>query len=305
MIHVIVTCSNRKTLPVPPALTLGSLPNEPTEQRAKTWAARLDAPGVPQPIAAEKLYAGEHWTVAKGIPALAAGSTVRLWVCSAGYGLVSSTAPLRPYAAAFSGLADRVPGDAMDARDWWKALGDWGGPEPGEPRTIKSLALADPRASFLLALSQPYLRACTNDITATAAALPDPDRLIVISAGVHKADGLRQMMVPATASLQACLGGSRQALNARIAARLVAIGIRTRIEAAKYLAQLLEAQPPIPRFERKKLTDDAIGQLITARLGQTPGLSASRMLREFRDAGLACEQLRFAQLHRAVVGGRT
>jgi hypothetical protein len=58
----------------------------------------------------------------------------------------------------------------------------------------------------------------------------------------------------------------------------------------------------VPRYERKKLSDEEVGEMIASRLAQLPGMSASRLLREFRDAGYACEQSRFGQLHRSVTG---
>ena len=98
-----------------------------------------------------------------------------------------------------------------------------------------------------------------------------------------------------------CFGGTRRALNARIGADLLAAGIRGKDEATAYLARLLAAQPPIPRYDRKKQSDREILDLIAGRLAQVPATSANRLLREFRDAGLACEQRRFSQLYRKVV----
>jgi hypothetical protein len=111
-------------------------------------------------------------------------------------------------------------------------------------------------------------------------------------------------MVPADARLQALLGGTRQALNVRIAAHLLSSGISGRGAAAEYLARLLAEQPPVRRYERRKLTDGEVSEMISCRLAQAPTMPASRMLREFRDAGYACEQQRFGQLHRAVTGAR-
>jgi hypothetical protein len=109
--------------------------------------------------------------------------------------------------------------------------------------------------------------------------------------------------VPADARLQAFLGGTRQALNARIAAHVLAAGITGRAEAVRYMTRLLDAQPPVRRYERKQLTDEEVTKMITCRLAESPGTSASWMLREFRDTGHACEQSRFAKLHRLVTGG--
>src|SRR5439155_924306 len=83
------------------------------------------APGGPEAVPALDLYGGEHWQVARSLPAhgVEGGREVKLWVSSAGYGLVPAEAPLRPYAATFSSAqADSVlrPGAPMsDLTVWW------------------------------------------------------------------------------------------------------------------------------------------------------------------------------------------
>jgi hypothetical protein len=302
-VHVVVTCSNRKTAAVPPERRLGSLTDlAATGGAVREWTARLCGPSGAAHLAAEDLYAGEHWAVARQLPRSATAHDTQLWVCSAGYGLIRADALICPYAAAFSGHEDRVPGGADGARRWWQALAQWEGPEPGQPRSICELAAAQPTASIMLALSAAYLDACLYDITAAAAELHDPDRLLVISAGVHRQGVLAGLMVPADARLQAVLGGTRQALNARIAAHLLGAGITSRAQATLHMGALLARQPPVVSYERKKLSDEEVIAMITGRLAREPGISASRMLREFRDAGCACEQQRFAALHRRAAG---
>lgn len=300
---MVVTCTNRKTTPVLPPLRLGSIPGRTIAESARAWIARISGSADASPLRAADLYAGEHWMVARRLSAIAVEHDIRLWVCSAGYGLIPVTAPIRPYSAAFSGQSDRVPGGADGARRWWQALAGWEGPEPGQARSIRELAATDQSASFLLALSATYLDACRDDITAAVRELPDPDRFLVVSAGARDTGSLAGLMVPTDARLQAVLGGTRQALNARIAARLLEAGITSRAEATRYMAELLAGQPPVPRYERKKLSDEEVTAMIAGRLAQAPGMSASRMLREVRDAGYACEQQRFAGLHRQVAGG--
>jgi len=303
-VHVVVTCTSRKTAAVPAEFRLGSLPDvAATPEAVRKWATRLSGPGDAELLAAEDLYAGEHWVVARQLPNSTAVHDVRLWVCSAGYGLIRARAQIRPYAAAFSGHEDRTPGGGEGARQWWRALAQWEGPEPGQPRSIRELAVVNPTASFMLALSAAYLDACHDDIMAAASELQDPDRLLVISAGARRPGLLAGLIVPADARLQAVLGGTRQALNARIAARLLRAGLTGRAEATRHMTHLLALQPPVARYERKKLSDDEVTAMISGRLAQEPGMPASRMLREFRDAGYACEQQRFAELHRQVAGG--
>jgi hypothetical protein len=299
-VHVLVTCTNRKSMSVPPALHLDNVPGHTPVQRSREWIRRLvDLADVPM-VTADRLYLGEHWKVSRGLPSLATGQRTKLWVCSAGYGLIPAEACVRPYAAAFSGQVDRVPGGSDGARDWWHALAAWEGPAPGQPRTIRLLAAADPSACFIVALSSPYLDACRDDITAAATAVTDPQRFMLISAGARCQGSLANLMVPADARLQAFVGGTRQALNARIADHLLSSGIGDRTRACQHLGQLLAKQPPITRYERKQLSDQEVSEMIAHHLAQTPGMSASRMLREFRDAGYACEQSRFAQLHQMI-----
>jgi hypothetical protein len=303
-VHVIVTCTNRKTLPVPPGLRLDNVPGRGTAPRARKWAARLEQASTAPLIAAQDLYAGEHWMIARGLPSRAGGMRAQLWVCSAGYGLIPADAQIRPYAATFSGGSDRVPGGVDGACQWWHALATWAGPAPGQPRSIRSLATTDPSASFLIALSASYLDACRDDIASAAGQVTNPDSFMVISAGARFPGGAGLALVPADARLQAFLGGTRQALNARIAAYLLSAGISGRAEATHRMTRLLADQAPVTRYERKKISDQEVIEMIACRLARAPDISASRLLREFRDAGYACEQQRFAGLHRTVTGAR-
>jgi hypothetical protein len=218
-VHVIVTCTNRKTLPVPQELRLDSIRAHDDAQRARRWTARLACGDGAQLIPAQDLYAGEHWMIARSLPALAGHPPARLWVCSAGYGLIPADAPIRPYAATFSGRQDRVPGGSDGARRWWDVLTSWEGPAPGQPRTITELTSSDPYAVFLLVLSASYLDACRDDVTAAAGLVADPDSFMVISAGARYPSSAVTAIVPADARLQAFLGGTRQPARVRQCAR--------------------------------------------------------------------------------------
>ena len=297
-VHVIVTCANRKSMPIPSHLQLGEVPGSSAIERARTWIARLaDTDSAPQ-VPAFDLYAGEHWSVARKFKDYERTSEeIRLWACSAGYGLIPAEARIMPYHATLTpNQADSVPGDAAS---WWRWLNEWPGPAPEYPRSIRALIASDPVAVFMFVLSKNYLRACGDDIAAGSGHIADPDRLLIVSAGARLHGDLAAFAVPADARLQAQFSGTRRALNARIGAHLLSAGIRGRSEATANMTQLLAAQPPIPRYDRKKQTDREILDLIAQRLSQTPAPSANRLLREFRDAGLACEQHRFSRLYRA------
>lgn len=298
IVNVVVTCTNRKSRPVPSHLCLADVPGRDGMTRAGDWVARLSRqesePGLP----ARDLYCGEHWAIARALPQQGGcGETVRLWTCSAGYGLIPAEAVVHPYAATFTaGHADSVQGDPAE---WWQTLSAWDGPAAGQPRTIRALAEQDPKAVFIVILSPPYLTACRHDIASAMTAAADPDRFMLISAGSRKAVGdLAPILLPADARLQSCLGGTRQTLNIRAGQALLKAGIRSRAVAAAYLSGLLAEQPPITRYDRKKLNDGEVMSLIADGLARSPGASANRLLREFRDSGYACEQKRFGDLVR-------
>jgi hypothetical protein len=307
-VHVVVTCTQRKRRPIPAPLHLRHLPAVEPIGRCWMWRERLTARGAGEAVPAADLYGGEHWQVARSLPAEGArqAHSVAVWVCSAGYGLIPVDAPLRPYAATFtSAQPDSVlrPGAAFsDLALWWRELSGWDGPAPGRPRTIAALAASDPSAAVLVALSPPYLRACGRDLadaTATAG-----DRLSVICAGGAPAGPLAAVALPADARLQSALGGARGSLNVRIAAHLLAThaGPFTRPALTATLSGLLERQPPVPRYDRTELDDSAVRRFIADALhgqnGSAP--AASPLLRRLRDSGYACEQRRFASLYRLV-----
>jgi hypothetical protein len=295
-VHVIITCANRMSRPIPEHLQLGQVPGRTPVERAHDWIARLAEPNGSLRVAARELYAGEHWSVARRFPAMSMpGEKVLLWACSAGYGLIPAQAPLMPHHATLTpGQADSVPGAFPT---WWSLLSEWPGPLPGHPRSIAALVAADPHAVFMFVLSKNYLRACGQDMAAASEYLTDPNRFFIVSVGGRPDGDLANYAVPADARLQAQFGGTRRALNARIGAHLLEHRIRSRDQASAHMARLLAAQPPISRYNRKRQTDRQLLDAISARLDQAPTTSANRLLREFRDAGLACEQRRFSRLY--------
>src|SRR5690348_3520212 len=85
-VHVVVTCANRKRYPVADQLRLGDVTARTVETRCAEWIERLR--GVAPAAAASQMYAGEHWQIAQTLVGIA-GPQASLWVCSAGYGLIS------------------------------------------------------------------------------------------------------------------------------------------------------------------------------------------------------------------------
>ena len=93
-----------------------------------------------------------------------------LWVLSAGYGLLHEKAKIVSYAAAFSsGKADSIsPSLDTDSKafrtEWWGKLMKLSTGKEGKPKSLEELGRKDKSSKFLIACSQPYLQAISDDL---------------------------------------------------------------------------------------------------------------------------------------------
>ena len=315
-LHIITSCTDRKRAAVPDDLRLRSVPIKAIKDRANSWWLRLSRHNG-QPIPAANLYAGGHWTVVLTLPESArqAGFNASLWVISAGYGLVSSIAPLHPYSATFAGAhPDSVASSAHNGQTrkslrqaWWDALSDFPGPDTAEPRSLTNLVRRSRNAYFLIVASPDYLSAVGRDLLGVCERMADPSKLIIISSRSEVTDGrLSNNLVPSDARLQARLGGARGSLNARVASMILnkaaVWGLNAKALNRK-LSDMISRSPELPRFERERLGDAQVRDFISRGLRQRPQPSCSSLLRSLRDGGLACEQSRFKNLYWEVKEG--
>lgn len=258
-------------------------------------------------VPAEDLYAGEHWGIARNLPTYATGfASATLWVASAGWGLISASAKIRPYSATFSpGHVDSVPNGRRGAREWWSAMGGWIGPEPGTPRSLAALVSEHPRDRVLLVLSQAYFAACSRDLFEALEKAASGSQVSIVAAGLTADPDLASSQLPANARLQQRLGGTRGSLNVRVAAHLLQIGLIDHAAMESRLQRLLAESPALPVYNRRRITDAEIRAYIGCRRGQDANVSRADLLRGLREAGMACEQGRFAELFNAVIGVRS
>ncbi len=306
-VNVVVTCSDRKRARLGDPVRMQDLPRGTIEQRCRRWCALLRER--PPSAAAVDLYVGEHWSVARSIPSVAAGLDIdaRLWVCSAGYGLLPGDARIVPYAATFaSGHADSVRAGVLDASDgdvesrWWAACGRWNG-----RGVLADLASREPDTPLVVALSATYLRAVADDLVAAKANLSDPDLLTLVAVGVDRAPrGLEENLLPATADLSTATGGTLGSLNARLAVAALERSRGRPIRASRLrdrFREWLDATPRRTIPARRTMDDEAVRSFI--RRHRDIADSHTAMLRLLRDQGFACEQSRFRELFLATTGG--
>ena len=308
LVRVVVTCANRKVTVPSRDLRLGTYPTG-LHARATRWTSRLDSPRSDR-LEARHLYQGEHWSVVKRMVDRAGdfGCIAEVWIVSAGYGLVPISANLESYSATFSpGSADSVAQSKSGQRDnqaWWGLLASWRNRDLQGPRNLTELALQDTSSPMIVALSKTYLQAVLHDLTDAAEAMGKKADLLLVSTGTPP-DGLEKVQLPCDARFLTSLGGSRTSLNARVADRIIATSDRHEFDSARVrnlLQKDLDRSKDILRYDRRKQTDAEIQHWIRTRLN-IDYASRSSLLRELRDAGLACEQRRFAGLYDEVIAG--
>ncbi len=309
-VNILVTCTKRKRFAATARLRLGAVGRGVPGDVARRWTERLEQTTEPK-VHASSLYAGDHWRIAAGLPTAAAACGVKadLWVLSAGYGLIAGTARVAPYSATFSvGHHDEVLSRFKDhnpsaVRDWWQSLSRWPGPQPNDPRTIRDLVVRNPHKPIVVIASPKYLAAIQDDLLAARSLLADPATLIVVSAGARGRGPLAKNMIGCSARLQAALGGALMSLNARVARCIIEKGPTYPWTVAGF-QRLLETlrmdeaaeQPPA----RKAVTDEDVRAFVRNALRANPRARHTTLLREYREAGYACEQKRFGRLFKEV-----
>jgi hypothetical protein len=310
-INLIVSCTNRKRYPTPAGLAVRDLGGSDVAGRLRIWKDRLHQVQADR-YPAERLYVGDHWAVARQLPSRLAqsGVTARLWVCSAGYGFIRSDALLKPYQATFApGADDFVAAGAAnrtaEVRAWWQGVCAvrLGGGEPA-PRTLAHLAATQPRTPMLVALSLDYLDAVTDDLKEVLKRPFFREHLAIVSCGtIGQRHPWADNILPCDGLMTGALGGTLTSINVRIARHLLLSlkGTEPTVERLATLARSIPRATPVPA--RQVRSDRQVLAYIRSALRRAPRPSRSRLLREYRDAGLACEQGRFANLYSVATDG--
>lgn len=321
-VNAVVTCTNRKSRKVEDRLKLRNFSGKAIKDVFPKWIERLEEEPTDH-CPAEELYRGEHWKVARSIRSRAQkrGFRVRLWVLSAGYGLVRIESALRPYSATFStGSQDSLtrfgPGSTAE---WWDRLCGIQGLGGSRIRSLEQLAAQHKDDPVLIAASEPYLIAIKNDLARAMPHLESADLLSVVSAGLGTRPGANGSFLPCDSRFQVYFakekskqsllyddntslegGGSKQALNARILRLILEKRDPTQLKSpalAEWLRTLMEPLP-FPKLEKRRThTDTQVKEWIMENLDTG---SRSALHRRFRDEGRACEQTRFKKLHEEV-----
>jgi hypothetical protein len=314
-VNVLVACTDRKTAAPTPELQLRWYREGTTDERVTRWVVALLNSSTPTVRVAE-LYAGDHWHVARSIPAEAPPQIKpTVWVCSAGYGLLSLDQAIHPYSATFSrGNPDtvaisKVRGASGETQAWWAGLGRNRRElfEDSQPVTLAELAEVDSSTPLLVAAAPQYVCAIAADLTEALRHLKGPDLLSIFSAGMRRYGVLSRHLIPLHGGFQAraegveapYLRGSYPSLNVRAAALAIQTAELTELRSSalqEHFTQIARTLPPPRRFNRQRVPPADVEAFIWGRLAENPGLKHTPLLQEFRRSGRAFEQGRFKAL---------
>lgn len=313
-INVFVICTMTKRFHGTGNLLLREVGATSLAERFALWASRIEQSRSPS-IPALDTYSGGHWSVVRSLNSSFAKSSgsARIWIVSAGYGLISPADKIIPYGATFAprqrdSISPVSSAEASGA--WWSLLTHWRPPglEPGAPRSIAEAVAKYPEAPNLLVLSPDYHRALSEDLRASLAQITDRNKLIILSSDDRSQGELEENTVKVDARLQAHVGGARSSLGVRTArvvlqelsGRPVTLGS---FRAA--MARLVERHGVVQVYDREPMTNEQVADFINAELSQDSSVSSTPLLEKLRSSGRACERKRFHKLFTAAKERRT
>ena len=284
---------------------LRNVQGDDLNHRFREWQKRLNNSKCERRKAVD-LYSGNAWSVIRGLlndPKSKAAC--RIWVLSAGYGLVSCDEELAAYAATFSSReADSViPTNLAEhsVSEWWTLLVKRRRRLGMEVASISDVAKLYPKQPMVVALSSEYLKAVEQDLLDARSHLKSADHLVVIAAGANKNGELKENYLPCDARFEHRFGRSRLALNARILRSILHKFPANQIHASvlgAHFGRILEKLPISKYPERESSTDETVREFIRRELEKNAKAPYTGLLRLYRSSGRACEMKRFRGLFR-------
>ena len=303
---LLVSCTDRKTLPTPKALQLrGIAKRNSVLEACEIWADSVSSViETGTTLRLRDLYGGEYWKLA-----LAAGEEANLLIASAGLGLVGPDSKGPGYGATFvAGSPDSVlrfdqhEQKSSVRSEWWDGLASNG---LGTKSWIKKTSDV-----VLVAISSSYQEALSGDLEKLATT----GRQVIVMSGSPQIPQLRDIEnihhVETGQWLRMILGGSTPCVGIRFAAHLLNEDKWHSIAEIESELNRMERQylsgrgDKLPVFNRTTQTDiqvtNWIKQMIKSCNKQNMKPSKSQFLREYRNSGFACEQKRFGALFEEV-----
>lgn len=302
-LHFITSCTQSKSSKLGRPVSLSSIESN-GDLNVDEWLQKLFKN--PPKAKAIDVYNGDHWSVAKDILDKYADE---LWVLSAGYGLINANTEITAYDATFSAGSESSISNhfaqALSLKDrnkyWWNKLTET------NDFTISLNYLFDQYKGdiFVIAAAPAYLKVIQEDIIdCISSGIIDEKHLLIVSS--ETVNTLDNYSVKTKEKLRTHreIKGSLISLNNRVARYLLSVGYQNQFDITEMKKSYLAIDNEVKDVKRasvRKVTDEELTNMIRVELASTQGIriSASILLRQFRNAGLSCEQKRFFRLFKS------
>ena len=245
----------------------------------------------------------------------------KLWVLSAGYGLISGEDKILPYDITFQETRDGVPsilakieypgktnGKKRASQEWWDLLAKSKTKEPTSLESLLTQSKVD--AHFLFVLSKDYLDAVFEDLRRAIQTAKHPENIAIISNNTN--DPTARLLAPhwlyADSRFVNLPRSNSTLVNAKIAHELLwhmfqeenGLSWWSLDSFNNFLKIKSSGLPESEKIVRKPTADSEVESYIKDAL-QTQEISFSKLHRAYRDSGRACEYTRFRKLYQKVV----
>ena len=300
-VAAVVPCTGGKVGDGPGVALRDVDPGLSTGERAVRWMDRAVA--APPLGAARDVYKGPGWSAGLQLIAAlkAATSKVEWRIISAGYGLLRPEDHVARYSATFlAAHEDSVHGTVGGenvAGDWWAAINRL----RGQPQPL--VKLASEVDGLVFAASASYVDAVAEELVRAADRVPT----VVFCAGRPRDRDVAPLAPPFDRRLregpEPFVQGGDVGFNQRVATRVVEL-LGTTVVDRPQVEELLTAamdREQAVRYKRRVASDAEVMAFIAEALASDPSASRTGLLRQWRDAGGACEQRRFGGLYELVV----
>ena len=293
---IIVTCTYRKSFPADPSLRFENYKAfKPNEQIVKWVESVVRAPLRSSAI---DVYQGNYWSAVKALAKSISESNsdvqLRIFIASAGMGLISISDPIPSYDATFTPNLSNSIGDKNTSVEWWNELNL-------RMERMDLGSLFSTSDFTYIATSQNYLDVLLNrHISAKRMS----DDVAIFSKNKVVTTTFQNNTLGYVADFERLLGGTRDVQLLRLIARIFESDVDpfNLLEVRKFLASLKAGGATTRKYNRSVLDDEAIAKWINSQLGYDRKYSSSFLLRKLRNSGYACEQRRFRNIFTLVKG---
>lgn len=306
-IHLITNCTSRKSSKLKHDVKIKDICGG-SDFPSKQWQQKLQIQN--DLVPAINVYVGDHWSKVIDIYNL----NYPVWVVSAGYGLISAKQEVCSYNATFNAndenSVSRLYRDESLAKNnirWWNEINFKETTQENDIGPIQELYRKNLADVFFIVVPPNYLKVLEPEILKlTTSGIINTANTFIFSSNQKLASPLKSLFYQAKDDFCKSLGGSRISLNIRLANQIIKnISLERAVtpQVKEMYNALVKNSSPAERFNRKKMTDGDVNSFIENELKNVNRreTSASKLLRNLRDKGMACEQKRFSKLYKAFI----